>query len=384
MRRLAQLSIPWASAVVLAWSAAAEERPAGTGGVVVVEARQTGIWPQPGVVYTLGPGTNLAHATDDPGPQSTHAYAAWCLVREFIARTALRDAIPSSPWAGCSRNDLNICTVGFRNKTNGAEVVLLVNNREQSIRLNKGKSAPEDGEFAWTVGCDTNGELIAQVRWLYKDAGLTATNCPIWAGTRLTLVEEREDRVLVACGPGDVLPDVRWAATVKGDVGGWLPRRSLVKVPAAVWEQMRGKAGQPLTNQWGAVGMPTMSKEEAIRVLAKDHYNKLAMEALMVHGSLEYERKRKRRDEQRAQLDTDLLGIDTSVFGKPPRGGPWPEDEFQSLLKRQEELRKQKIPPTGADAGMPPTPPAKASAMSEMRPEQQGPGICTAQERADV
>jgi hypothetical protein len=100
--------------------------------------------------------------------------------------------------------------------------------------------------------------------------------------------------------------------------------------------------------------LPIMSKDEAVRVLEKDPYNKLAMEALRVQGSLEYERKCKRRDEQVAQLDTDLLGIDTRVFGKPPRGGPWSEEEFQSLLKRQDKLRRQKSQPTGGGSGIPP------------------------------
>ena len=72
-------------------------------------------------------------------------------------------------------------------------------------------------EFIWTVGAETNGSPIQQVEWLFKDDGLTVTNCPIWAGIPLTLLEEKPDRIKVKCDKEAVPKSDQWThAILKG------------------------------------------------------------------------------------------------------------------------------------------------------------------------
>lgn len=99
-------------------------------------------------------------------------------------------------------------------------------------------------EFIWTVGTETNGSPIQQVEWLFKDDGLSVTNCPIWAGTPLTVLEEKSDRVKVKCDIEAVPRDDKWShAILKGNiVVGWLPRSALVKVRISDWKMRRGTA----------------------------------------------------------------------------------------------------------------------------------------------
>lgn len=94
------------------------------------------------------------------------------------------------------------------------------------------------------------------------------------------------------------------------------------------------------------INHPKMSREEADRILKSgiDDYNTNAIKALMWYGRQDYEKACVRRDEQVAQLDLVLLGLDRCPFGKPPRSGPWPEAEFQALLVKQHELRKKSQP----------------------------------------
>ncbi len=103
-------------------------------------------------------------------------------------------------------------------------------------------------EYIWTVGTETNGSPIQQVEWLFKDDGLTVTNCPILAGTPLTLLKEKPDRIEVMCDKEAVPKSDKWAhAILKGNiVVGWLPRSALVKVSIADWKKKQGSA-QPYT-----------------------------------------------------------------------------------------------------------------------------------------
>lgn len=99
-------------------------------------------------------------------------------------------------------------------------------------------------EFIWTVGTETNGSPIQQIEWLFRDDGLSVTNCPIWAGTPLTILEEESDRVKVRCDKQAVPQGDKWShAILKGNiVVGWLPRHVLVKIRISDWNTSRGNA----------------------------------------------------------------------------------------------------------------------------------------------
>lgn len=99
-------------------------------------------------------------------------------------------------------------------------------------------------DFIWTVGTEPDGSLIQQVEWLFHDQDLTKTNCPIWAGTPLTIMEEVKDRVKVKCDKTALPPDKRWKQAIleDGTVVGWLPRHALVKVPVSEWKKAGGNA----------------------------------------------------------------------------------------------------------------------------------------------
>ncbi len=107
-------------------------------------------------------------------------------------------------------------------------------------------SASSTDEFVWTVGTETNGRPIQQVQWLFHDQALTKTNAPIWAGTRLTIIEETQDRVKVKSNKSALPSDPRWALTIlQGNtVIGWMPRQALIKV----LQHLDGGDGSSVTN----------------------------------------------------------------------------------------------------------------------------------------
>ena len=99
---------------------------------------------------------------------------------------------------------------------------------------------------------------------------------------------------------------------------------------------------------------PLMTREQARHVLDKvDPYSTNAMKSLVWHMKQDYAKQRpaleKRKMEQLAQLDLELLHIRPHM-GEPPRSGPWPEEQFQALLKKQAELKKAQ-PAAGASGG---------------------------------
>ncbi|MBI3986120.1 MAG: hypothetical protein HY343_04335 [Lentisphaerae bacterium] len=98
--------------------------------------------------------------------------------------------------------------------------------------------------FVCTVGTDTNGAPIQQVEWLFQDEALSLTNCPVWSGSVVQLIEEKEDRVKVRCDK-TCLPDKdRWRTSILNSnvVVGWLSKSSLVKVEKATWNDRKRNA----------------------------------------------------------------------------------------------------------------------------------------------
>ena len=90
-----------------------------------------------------------------------------------------------------------------------------------------------DNDNAWTVGTDSNGKLIQQLEWIFKDELLTITNCPIRPGTILTVIKEENHRVKVKCDRDDVPNWQQWnQAILKGNiVVGWIDKSRLIRVP---------------------------------------------------------------------------------------------------------------------------------------------------------
>jgi len=102
--------------------------------------------------------------------------------------------------------------------------------------------AADNEDVIWTVGTDTNGVMIQQVEWIYKDKALTQTNCPIPTRTVLKILKEHGESVQIQCD-GAMLARTRWHASVKKGniVIGWLAKERLAKVKASVWQKQREK-----------------------------------------------------------------------------------------------------------------------------------------------
>jgi len=127
----------------------------------------------------------------------------------------------------------------MRDKMTIGAVVLLA-----AMRL---AAAAGTNDFIWTVGTEPDGTLIQQVEWLFHDQDLAKTNCPIWAGTPLTIIEEVKDRVKVKCDKTALPPDKRWTQAILKDdtVVGWLPRQVLVRVTTADSKRIRDAQSAP-------------------------------------------------------------------------------------------------------------------------------------------
>jgi len=91
-------------------------------------------------------------------------------------------------------------------------------------------STNDESKLVWTVGTDAKGQLIQQVDWLFQDANMTVTNCPIWAGTILTIMKERDAVALVRCNRADVPKDWRKKIPQGNTVEGWIEKRRLTQV----------------------------------------------------------------------------------------------------------------------------------------------------------
>jgi len=130
--KILQILIVLAAGSLALSSAIAES--SNTNSVVILESVKSKLQPQTNVIYKIAP--NWIYKTDNPGPPEFETAHAWSLANEFVFRTGLRDSLDlPAQSAGKQHKDLYSVTFGTRN--NGKEVVLFVDPKAGTVRLNK-------------------------------------------------------------------------------------------------------------------------------------------------------------------------------------------------------------------------------------------------------
>lgn len=88
-------------------------------------------------------------------------------------------------------------------------------------------------EFVLTVGTDASGTPIQQVEWLYSSADLKEQKCPIWSGSVVEVIKQRNGVVMVKCDKSALPDQKKWQAAISSDgssVIGWIKKELLIKV----------------------------------------------------------------------------------------------------------------------------------------------------------
>ena len=96
---------------------------------VVVDAKQTDIVPQAGLLYRLAPGQ--LYATTEPGPKERDKSMAWSTANEFVFRTALRNQC-ALPGTGAIQHKTGVMVL-FEKKESGKKLHVFVRSDKQAI-----------------------------------------------------------------------------------------------------------------------------------------------------------------------------------------------------------------------------------------------------------
>jgi hypothetical protein len=119
--------------------------------------------------------------------------------------------------------------------------------RKWSVWVQARQMSATHEAFIFTVGTDTNGVPIQQVEWLYRAADLKETQCPLWAGSRVTIGREEGGAVRVQCDKTALPDEKKWHEFIlKGNVvSGWLNREAVIKVRMIDWKKHTPNAPAP-------------------------------------------------------------------------------------------------------------------------------------------